>query len=495
MATGSKHLIQTADKPTNHEHARQSSPRGRGIGQQPLIFLARRRSRETLVSLWAWLRADWRGARYSLFGAALTLLTILVVVVYYMHTPAVMDDPDTPAYLAVAHRIMTRGQLVDDARLPGYPLLLALVFTLAGRDNLVAAGAAQAALFVLATLEVYAIMCLIARRAWLAFGVALLVGTNLRILSYVKPILSEGLTLFLTASLALTIVIYLQRPSPRRLWLVAACTVALFMTRPEWMYLPIPLGIFLLLAAWRRGLARQLAPHALGGVVAVYAVLGLYILGNTVINGYTGVTYIQNINLLGKVMEYHMQNEAPPQYAPITRLIDQHQAQHDNDPWHIIVANYPPLQRDRFALAGQYALAIIRRHPGEFLADSWTLGVHTLHTGYPFHKFTPGGSLAPALTWLDGFSMLTLDQMYWALTLAPLWWTLCVLGWLAARWGLVRRLVGQRQLAGLRSRVADFITPQRVIEVAEMMSVIALLAAYDWALTTMGGYVYFERLH
>jgi len=436
--------------------------------------------------MWAWLRTDWAGARVVPWGVALALLTVVVVALYYGQTPAVIHDPDTRAYLTVARRILARGQLVNTGRLPGYPLFIIAVGVFAGQGNLATVSVAQGALFVVATLEVYAMLALALRRAWLAAGVAALLGTNLRVLSYVKPILSEGVTLFLTVTLALAVTLYLRRASPRRLWLVAGCMLALFMTRPEWIYLPIPLIVFLVLIAWGRGAGRRIAWHALGGVVALYAVLGLYILGNSVVNGFSGVTYIQNINLLGKVMQYQMQNEAPSQYAPVTHVLNGFAARHDVDPWQATGA-YAPLRQNNFALAGHYAAAIIVRHPIEFVAKSLPVAVHSLRTGYPFQTLTPRGALATPLRWLDQFSGATLGQMVWFLALAPLWWALL----LARRWPWARR-----RLAGARARLGlPSVSMMIPAGADEIMAGLSLLAAYDLALTTFGGYVYYDRLH
>ena len=441
---------------------------------------------QPLARVLAWLRADWCGPQVAPWGAALALLTITVVAFYYAQTPAVIRDPDTPAYLAAAHRILARGQLVDTARLPGYPLFIVVVGVFAGQGNLAALGVAQGALFVAATLEVYAILVMALRRAWLAAGVAALLGTNLRVLSYVKPILSEGLTLFLTATLALAITLYLRRSSPRRLWLVVGCMLALFMTRPEWVYLPIPLLLFLALVAWGRGAGRRIAWHAVGGAVALYAVLGLYVVGNSVVNGYSGVTYIQSVNLLGKVMQYQMQNEAPPQYAPVTQVLNDFAARRDADPWQAANA-YPPLQQRNFALADRYAKAIILRHPVEFVAKSWPVAVHSLRTAYPFAPLAPTGALATPLRWLDRCSGATLGQMVWFLALGPLWWALL----LARRWPWARR-----RLASARARMGLASLPLTLPSATtEIMAGLSLMAAYDLVVTTLGGYVYYDRLH
>ncbi len=462
------------------------APVGTGEPPEQSRRARRRLWRRTWVAAWSWLRADWRGARVVPWGAALALVTVVAVALYYANTPAVIRDPDTPSYLNVAHRILARGQLVNVTRLPGYPLFTILVGAFAGQGNLAALSVAQGALFVVATLEVYAILVMALRRAWLAAIVAALLGTNLRVLSYVKPILSEGLTLFLTVTLALAVTLHLRRSSPRRLWLVAGCLLALFMTRPEWIYLPIPLALFLALIAWGRGDARRMAWHAVGSMVALYAVVGLYILGNSLVNHFAGVTYIQNINLLGKVMQYHMQNEAPSQYAPITHVLNTFAARRDADPWQAANA-YPALKQNHFALADRYAKAIILRHPVEFVTKSWPVAVHTLQTSYPFRAFTPTGALATPLHWLDQFSGVTLGQMVWILALAPLWWALLI----ARRWPWARRtLASARDRFGLAD--VPLTLPAGTIEI---MAGLSLLAVYDLILTTMGGYVYYDRLH
>jgi len=105
---------------------------------------------------------------------------------------------------------------------------------------------AQAILFILATLELYVLALFVLRYAWMALLVCLLVGTNLALLSYVKPIMSEALALWLLISLALAIVIFLRTLRIPLLWVVALSTLLLFMTRPEWIYLPILLSVCLL---------------------------------------------------------------------------------------------------------------------------------------------------------------------------------------------------------------------------------------------------------
>ncbi|MEO7000744.1 MAG: hypothetical protein ABI068_02990, partial [Ktedonobacterales bacterium] len=323
--------------------------------------------------------------------------------------------------------------------------------------------------FVAATLICYALLSRLTRRAWLAALVGLLVGSNTRILSYAKAPLTEGLALFFTLALALAITLYIRQPRARAVWLTLAVAFALSMIRPEWVYVAPVVALYLLLVAWRVGLARRLLPHALAATLVFYAIIGVYVAVNNARYSVASLTYVQNINLLGKVIQYHMQDEEPPEYAPVTRVIDGYEARGVTDPW-TMLGGYEPLRRDGSALAGRYALAIIERHPIEFLARSGPVVVYSLRIAYPYR---PLAADAPAwLMRLDTFSDSILRQMNWFLLLAPLWWLL-----------LLAHIVSQRARRVLRALPV------------EAISALALLAAYDLALTTLGGYIYYPRLH
>src|SRR5260221_11750364 len=128
---------------------------------------------------------DWHTHKYFCLAALLLLLTIITTVAYYLNYLRPELNADTPAYLHVVDRIQTHPYLlVDTWRLPGYPLLILLVYALAGKCNLLAVRITQAVLFFLANLEVYILAVLFFPLAWVAFLICLLVVTNLVPLSY-----------------------------------------------------------------------------------------------------------------------------------------------------------------------------------------------------------------------------------------------------------------------------------------------------------------------
>lgn len=433
------------------------------VGSQGTPAPVGQRASDPLRQLGGWLAADWRGRRFVSFGIAAAVVTACVAALYYANN-GIEPDPDSSAYLLVAHRLATLSSLPDPQRVPGYPLLIAAVFAVFGRDNLAAASVAQAALFICAIVELYALLCVLLRRAWAALAVALLAGTSVNLLSYVRPILSEALALWLVTTLACAVVLYLRRPRRATLWAAAAVLLALCLTRPEWIYLPIPLFAFLLWAARGRVPPWAQLMHAVASLAVLYAALGGYMWANHARNGCgVDMTYVQNFNLLGKIMQYRMQDEAPPQYAALARVVDQSLASGNASPWQLVGSGaYSPLKRDCQAVAGAYSLSIIATHPLEYAAKSIPVAAQTLTDTTDFRPIVVTGTFAGALSALDAIGSLVIR----GLILFPL---------VAVHWVVV----ALRRSADWRPRAA---------------AALALIGAYGVALTALGSYAYYPRL-
>ena len=315
-----------------------------------------------------WVVTDWRTCKYFLWGILLLILTIIPTLFYYLNYPGPELSADTPTYLNVANRLLAHPYLlVDILRLPGYPLLIALTYGIAGKNNLMAVSVVQAILFVLTTLEIYVLAILLFKRAWIALFIGLLIGTNLVILSYVKPIMSEGLAMWELTTLALAIVYFIR--TTRRFRYVVLCLLLLMFTRPEWMYLPLPLFAYLLLIARHKGYVRPLLKKAAIASAFLYALVGCYIVSNALFNHYPGLTSVENLNWLGKVLQYNMWQQAPPEAQHISQQLDYYVVKIDKDPYHLL-GHIPELMQDNRLAAGRFAMSIILRHPIEFLLKS-----------------------------------------------------------------------------------------------------------------------------
>lgn len=408
--------------------------------------------------------ADWHGPRVYAGALVVGVLSALTVAAFYRNHFGTDIYPDTVTYVTVARHIFDGGPFMDALRAPGYPLLIAATFAAFGVGNLAAVQCVQAVFFILTALEAYALAYLLLRRTWMACVLGLLIGCNIVLISYVKPILTEGIAMFLVMTLALVFSIFVRTLRARDLWLLAACALVLYLTRLEWAFAVVPLFGFALFVAWQRGRLRALLPHVLGAVLVLYALLGLYVAANAAQTGYRGLSVNQNIELLGKVMQYHMQNEAPPQYAREAAIVDSYVRRGVTNPW-TIANEHQEFARDHFALAAAYSSSIIKAHPVEFIADTLPVLVTTLAPTYLYSPIAMQGHFGPELSLASKLFVLLHD----ALLVFPLLA-------LALLWLLLRRQT--RRLA-----------------VVQTAAGIALLVVYDVTMTSFGNYTDYGRMH
>ena len=231
-------------------------------------------------------------------------LAAATVVVYYL-THGTELTPDSASYLEVAKRILDGGNPVDLERTPGYPLLLAL----AG-GNLTAATVVQGVLFVASAVGVAFLAQRAVGRWWAGLAIGGLCAMSPDVLGFARTITSEMMALALLVAVACLLVTF----TPRKVWPLAGMLALLAFTRLE--FVPLPAVLFVVLLALRP--ARRTAIHAFVATGLIYALLGGYVLANSITNDYAGLSVISRINLLGKVMQYRMQDKAPQRYAGIS---------------------------------------------------------------------------------------------------------------------------------------------------------------------------------
>jgi hypothetical protein len=414
-----------------------------------------------------WLIRDWQTHKYLFFSALLLLLTTIITTIYYANYPQAEPMPDTPAYLYVAYKLHLHPTwLVDAWRLPGYPLFIDFVYTLNGQNNLMAVSIVQAILFVLATMEIYVLAILVLKHTWMAFLIGVIVGTNVILISYIKPIMSEGLALWLVSTLALAVVYCVRTLRIHAFWLIVLCLIPLVFTRPEWVYLPVPLFAYLLLVALRRGSVRRVLFNALLGLTCIYALVAVYIGVNTQRNHYPGLTAIENFNWLGKVLQYNMQDEVPPQLAQYGHQLDILVRETNLSPY-VVLRRMPAFSKDDAQPAGNFARTIVLHHPVEFFVKSLPLFLPSLTHYYDTRSKEPSGPFSGFLASLTSFDRILYRANAFFLLCVPLW--MFLLCW---------RKVKSHPL---------------VLE----MGAIVLLAFYALTITILGGYKFedYMRVH
>src|ERR1700680_272195 len=167
------------------------------------------------------------------------MIATLVTVCSFLNYPHPIITADSGSYFVSVRQILATGNPLSTWRLPVYPLLIVLFHGVDGQGYLMAVSILQGELYVLTALEFYLLAALILKRGWLAFLISLLVSTNLILLSYSKPIMTEGLSLWLLTTFILCATYFIKTLQVHMLWLIFLCLALLCFTRPEWAYFPI----------------------------------------------------------------------------------------------------------------------------------------------------------------------------------------------------------------------------------------------------------------
>ena len=393
-------------------------------------------------------------------GLALFGIIICMTIIYYLNDPSVRITADTPGYLSALYQLQTTRNPVNSFRLPTYSFFLLVIYTLTGQGNLMAVSIVQGLLFVCATVELYLFTLLVTRQKWIAFFVGLLVGTNVILLSYIKPIMTEGLSLWLLTTTMLTVILFLKTFRYRFFWLAATCLLFLMFTRPEWVFLPCLLFPYIVIRIRRKLALRVIILHTASALLLIYLCIGAYIVANKAMNGVASLSTVSDMNMIGKMIQYHMQDETP--YNPyLSHIYDQFIREGITSPYQIL-GRAPELGGRHLQESADFARVIILHHPVQFFLNSLPLFFTSLYHYYPASSLpTPHrspGQYSPLVN-----LVLAIDQ---ALYTTNILFPLCALIWLICCW---------------HRRTRHSLCVQN-------MGFIALVVVYAIIITTLGGY-------
>ncbi len=405
------------------------------------------------------LRLSVPFTRDRILALGLAVTAAALTAAYFLNRPMPAVYPDSPEYLQAAAGLL-QGRVFNVDRLPGYPALLALLGGTAGVHWPVLV--AQALMFVVAVVLTYQIVLWTFGQTWIALGAGLMMATDVFAAAYANSILSEALALALVSGMAAAGVSFAIRPRATALWGMTALATATALTRPEWVFFPLAIAIYFGLSLAGRGIGKRFAGHGVAAVAACYLVIGGYIAGNALTNNFVGTTDFTNVSLLGKVMQYGMQDEAPASLATTAQLVDSY-ATRGLSPW-VVVNAHPDLAQNHYELAGSFARAVIIRDPLKFLQLSVDVAVaHSADFDPQFAQTARNARFGEGLLVLKYVT----SARYFVMFLIPVFG----LVWLAAP--LVRR----------RGDTLDALGP------------VALLVLYGTLITALGGFDEYGRYH
>jgi hypothetical protein len=290
----------------------------------------------------------------TLLVLALAILAGQAAIFLYAAPYDVMND--SALYLEVADRIRQSHNPFDVTRTPTYPLFLAFLQALVGPRNLSAFALAQTLLTVLAVLALVALADWLLEDRNLACLVGVALALDVSLLTWERYILSEGVALWLTITLACLAAYWVEHPNDFKASVAFGIGLAVVICwRPIFLCLP-PLSA--LFVREKRQAAAILLPTALVLVMLTSANILLY--------RYWGLTVIGPVNSFGKVIECGLlEKPTTPQFE---ELRSRAAAMGRPDPWSFL-ARYPEYRRDNFDFLGAYARHTLLDNPGDYLAS------------------------------------------------------------------------------------------------------------------------------
>lgn len=184
----------------------------------------------------------WRWA-----GLVASIAIIIRIGMYFIYQPVPFGD--TPSYRRSAEAVLDGFESYDGTRTPGYPIFLASI----GDDNRV--WIVQMSLGVGITLLLFYIALKLTGQPVFAAIVGLSHSLNLGQLFFEANLLTETLTTFWIVLSLAGMVLWLQQPERRSIWLAGGIGVAssfALITRPLFLFFPFWVLIFLLFERWNR---------------------------------------------------------------------------------------------------------------------------------------------------------------------------------------------------------------------------------------------------
>jgi hypothetical protein len=332
-----------------------------------MIQVVTRSRFQTLPALYKKMQAilQYHGRSLVLLG----VICLLIQIVLMTHVPFVNSNGDTPSYVYQAVSFLGKGAIFNATRTPVYPLFIALIFCMTGGYHLEAIIVVQTVLLIASVFEWYAIAYLLLKHSLLATGITALLALNVYAFVWARVLGSESLAMWLATTLFLVLALHLKYKHPSALLWFTVFGLLIVLTRPYFLYLPYVVIAALAVYHARCKQFAQIWRRLLLALLVISGGIGLWVAGNAWMVNYSGISVVGDVNLFGKVIEYHMQDETQdPRFTQLR--VDLHTfTRTDHEPWDFLI-QYPQYMAENKALLRVYTQDIVEHHPMEFVVKS-----------------------------------------------------------------------------------------------------------------------------
>lgn len=215
-----------------------------------------------------------------------------------------------------------------------------------------------------------------------AFIVSFLVFISFTIYSWDFIIMSENFAMTEISLILYFLTLFIKRKNIRYFYYLIISLIFALYTKPFFLLLPFSVLIIIILRyiIVKDFKLNEIAKPVLVMFAVFYGSLILYSSLHYVQNGFFGLSSVGNVNFLGKILQYNMEDYGP---SNLTKDIKHAEKTFENkymvngtfpEPWHFV--NVYNWKRNHYKTAGNFAKSIILHHPIEYLWKSVKLTSH-----------------------------------------------------------------------------------------------------------------------
>lgn len=300
----------------------------------------------------------------------ITFISLLTQIYLYHQQPHFILFPDTTGYVHAAERVRNQHILTDSLRSMGYPYFLFLNILITGSIRYKFIVLVQSLLMVIASNEIYFISSFITRQKLISLIAGAFAGANIFVINWERTILTESLAYFCLVTTFFTLCWYLEKKTKTSFILLMLISAYTPLVRPNYIFIPLIVLLVLSISGYMNKTLGRDRIHLCTFILIVAGIISLNILGNAVYYHLYNVSDVENSDLVGKILEYHMQDETTwNTFNDLKQKIDQFTKDGDTNP-NSFLLEYPQYKQDNYSLLGQYSMSIITHHPLQYLKNS-----------------------------------------------------------------------------------------------------------------------------
>lgn len=302
--------------------------------------------------------------------ALMTVLFLIIQIHFLRLKPLYFIYPDSDSYINLAKLMQNKHIFTDTNRTSGYPLFIFLNDVIAGSVNYKIIVLSQSILMLIAAIEIYFISLYLTKNNYISLVAGLLAASNLYILSWERYIITEPVAYFCLVTTLFSLCWYLKKKSKISLSFLIFFCAYLVLVRPNYIFIPPLIFIFLIsVSLMEKSLKKQWNKIILF-ITCVSFLVGLNVIGNVYYHHVASLSEIENRDLIGKILEYKMQDETSMKQFTKLKLDLDHYSKTGNDSPNIFLTEHPEYFVNNSSLMGKYSTDIISHHLFQYIQNT-----------------------------------------------------------------------------------------------------------------------------